>query len=149
LFKGFRDEDVIFFTNFESRKSRELAENPAVAAVFYWAHLERQLRIEGKVEKLTREENERYFRTRPREAQIGAWASPQSQPIGGRDDLEQRVAAMATRFGEEEVPCPPNWGGFAIKISAIEFWQAGAARLHTRNRYERSGASWLHQILAP
>jgi len=149
LLKGFDSGGFVFYTNYESRKSRELATNPQAALTFYWHTLNRQLRIEGKIEKASRQEAEEYFQTRPRGSQIGAWASPQSDEIVSRDVLEQRVAEIEARFGEGEIPCPPFWGGWRLEPDKIEFWQGRQSRLHDRIVYSKENGAWRIIRLAP
>lgn len=149
LLKGFDARGFVFFTNYESRKSRELAAHPQSALTFYWHTLNRQVRIEGAVEKASRQESEDYFRTRPRGSQIGAWASPQSDVIASRETLEQRVADIESRFGDGEIPCPPFWGGWRLKPDQIEFWQGRESRLHDRIIYSHENGAWRITRLAP
>lgn len=149
LLKGFDAHGFVFFTNYESRKSRELASNPHAALTFYWHTLNRQLRIEGKIEKTSRQETEEYFRTRPRGSQIGAWASPQSDEIVSREMLEQLVAETEARFGEGEIHCPPFWGGWRLQPDRIEFWQGRESRLHDRIVYSKENGAWRISRLAP
>jgi pyridoxamine 5'-phosphate oxidase len=149
LLKGFDARGFVFFTNYESRKSRELEAHPQAALTFYWHTLNRQIRIEGTVEKASRLESEEYFRTRPRGSQIGAWASPQSDEIASREVLEQRVADIETRFGDGEIPCPPFWGGWRLQPIQIEFWQGRESRLHDRIVYQKENGAWRIVRLAP
>lgn len=150
LLKGVDERGFVFYTNYESRKARELEENPRAALVFYWAVLDRQVRVEGTVERTSREESEAYFASRPLGARVGAWASPQSQALaGGREDLERRVREAEARFGEE-VPLPDHWGGFRVRPEVIEFWQGRLSRLHDRLCYVRlPGGGWRIERLAP
>ncbi|MCS7337294.1 MAG: pyridoxamine 5'-phosphate oxidase [Verrucomicrobiae bacterium] len=150
LLKGFDHRGFIFFTNYDSRKGRELTENPEATLVFYWPDLERQVCISGTATKLSREESEAYFRTRPRGSQIAAWASPQSEVIPDRAALERRWAEFAAKFEGTEVPLPPNWGGYLLEPREIEFWQGRANRLHDRFRYTKTGSNhWQIEQLAP
>jgi pyridoxamine 5'-phosphate oxidase len=150
LLRGLDDRGFVFFTNYQSRKARELDGNPWAALVFYWPEQDRQVRVEGRVERVTAEESDAYFRTRPHGSQLGAWASPQSQVIADRSVLEDRVAELAARYGGKEVPRPPHWGGFRVVPESIEIWQGRPNRLHDRLRYRRGdGGNWLIERLAP
>lgn len=154
LYKGIVDQSVMFVTNYESRKSRELEKNPNVALVFFWQPLGRQIRIEGSVTKLSRAKSEEYFAGRPRGSQIGAWSSPQSKVIDDREDLLSEVRANEKRFEGKEVPCPPNWGGWLVTPSVIEFWEDREFRVHERLRFTRTSspgaaATWKRERLAP
>jgi pyridoxamine 5'-phosphate oxidase len=149
LLRGFDQRGFVFYTNYESRKGAELAANPRAALVFWWGELERQVRIEGRVERTTREESEAYFHSRPPGSQLSAAASPQSQVIDGRAVLERRVAALATSQQDGQVPLPPFWGGFRVAPEVVEFWQGRPNRLHDRLRYTRAGDGWWIQRLAP
>jgi pyridoxamine 5'-phosphate oxidase len=138
-----------FFTNYDSQKSREMIENPRVSLLFYWPVQWRQVRIEGRVEKLSHEESDAYFQTRARGSRIGAWASPQSSVLKSREELEARVADVTKKFEGKEIPCPPFWGGWRVIPSRVEFWLGGDSRLHDREVFERSGSSWKKTRLAP
>lgn len=138
-----------FFTHFKSRKSEELQANPQAALVFHWPVMGRQVRFEGVVERLAAADSNAYFQVRPRASRIGAWASPQSKIIASREELENRVKEVASRFGDGEVPCPPFWGGWRLVPNQIEFWQAGESRLHDRFVYEWGAAGWAIARLAP
>jgi pyridoxamine 5'-phosphate oxidase len=149
LLKGVDGGGFVFYTNYRSRKGRELAANPLAALVVHWAELRRQVRVEGRVERTSREESEAYFRTRPLGSRLGAWASEQSRVIAGRDALDRRVTELAARFDDGDVPLPPAWGGFRLVPDAIEFWQGRPDRLHDRLRYRREAGVWTVERLAP
>jgi len=149
LLKGLDERGLVFYTNYDSRKGRELAENPRAALVFYWAALDRQVRIEGTVERTSREESAAYFISRPLGSRLGAWASPQSRPIAGRGELARRLREAGERFGEA-VPLPESWGGYRVRPETVEFWQGRPSRLHDRLRYSLSaGGGWRIERLAP
>jgi len=150
LFKGADERGFVFFSNYESQKARELAENPRAALVFYWPELHRQVRVTGPVTRVGTGESEAYFRTRARGSQIGAWSSPQSRVIPNREALESLVTGVESRFAGEELPLPPHWGGFRVTPESIEFWQGRPNRLHDRLRYTRDvDGSWRIERLAP
>ena len=150
LLKMFDSRGFVFFTNYQSRKGRELAANPGAALLFFWPELERQVRIEGKATPIDSAESADYFASRPRSSQVGAWASPQSEPIAGRAVLEAHYAAIAACYRDDSaVPCPPHWGGYRLDPRAIEFWQGRPDRMHDRLRYARRGARWTRVRLAP
>jgi pyridoxamine 5'-phosphate oxidase len=139
-----------FFTNYESRKARELAANPRAGLTFLWLELERQVCVTGAVSKLPREESERYFRSRPRGSRLGAWVSRQSEPVPGRVELEAKLREVEARHPGEEVPCPPNWGGYVLAPAQIEFWQGRPDRLHDRLCYTRQAdGTWRIERLSP
>jgi pyridoxamine 5'-phosphate oxidase len=150
LLKDFDKRGFVFFTNYASDKGRQLEENPNAALVFYWMEVERQIRIQGRVVKTSRKESAGYFHSRPAGAQLGAWASHQSQVIDGRRVLDARLEEMKQRFAEGQIPLPPHWGGYRLKPDRIEFWQGRPDRLHDRFRYtlQRDG-SWSVDRLAP
>jgi pyridoxamine 5'-phosphate oxidase len=150
LLKGHGPDGFVFFTNYESRKSRELLENPQAALLFFWPVFQRQIRISGRVQRTNERASDDYFATRPLGSRLGAWASPQSEVIANRAALERRLRETADRFGDSDVPRPPYWGGFRLIPSAFEFWQGGADRLHDRFRYTReAGDRWPIERLAP
>lgn len=150
LMKGFDEKGFRFYTNYDSRKGGEIADNPYVVMSFLWKGLERQVIIEGAVEKLSREESNAYFQTRPRGSRVGAWASTQSKELRGREELEQRVEKFEKEFAGGDVPLPPNWGGFLLKPDRIEFWQGRISRLHDRILYTRNdAAAWSISRLSP
>jgi pyridoxamine 5'-phosphate oxidase len=149
LLKDFDERGFVFFTNYNSRKSQELESNPQASLVFWWKELRRQVRIEGAVERVSPEDSDAYFKTRPRGSRLGAWSSPQSQSIASRDILDRRYEEMKVRFDNQEVPRPENWGGYRLLPAAVEFWQSRLNRLHDRLRYRRSEGQWLLERLAP
>jgi len=142
-------DGYVWFTNYDSRKGRELAENPRAALVFHWPAVGRQIRIEGRVERTSAAESDEYFGSRHPDSQIGAWASAQSSPLTRREDLLRRVEECERRFGDGPVPRPPGWGGYVLHADALEFWQHRESRLHDRFRYERSGDGWAVTRLSP
>jgi pyridoxamine 5'-phosphate oxidase len=149
LLKDYDNRGFVFYTNYESRKGIDIQQNSYVAMVFYWAELERQVRIEGMAEKVSKEESEEYFHSRPYESQIGAWASHQSEEIQGREDLERRFEEMNTAYKKGEVPLPDFWGGYRVIPDQIEFWQGRPRRLHDRIIYYKKKDDWVKSRLAP
>jgi pyridoxamine 5'-phosphate oxidase len=140
----------VFFTNYNSAKARQLEINPYAALVFYWTQLDRQVRVDGKVTRTSREESAAYFRTRPRESQIGAWASPQSEVIPAREALEQRARELTELYSDREIDCPEHWGGYRLTPDRIEFWSSRVGRLHDRILYElQPDSTWTIKRLAP
>jgi pyridoxamine 5'-phosphate oxidase len=149
LLKGVGTDGFVFFTNYESEKARQLDVNPLAALVFWWAPLDRQVRVEGRVTRVTPEESDEYFATRARGSQLGAWASDQSTVIAGRETLETRLAELESHFEPGSVPRPEHWGGFRLAPDLIELWQGQPDRLHDRFRYSPAGAGWRITRLAP
>jgi pyridoxamine 5'-phosphate oxidase len=149
LLKGYDERGFVFYTNYESRKGLELAANPRAALVFFWPHFDRQVRVEGTVEKTSREESDAYFQSRPLGARLGAWASAQSAVIANRGELEERLREVTERFGDGPVPRPDFWGGFRVRPDVVEYWQGRPSRLHDRVRYTRDGEGWRIERLSP
>jgi pyridoxamine 5'-phosphate oxidase len=150
LLKQVDDDGFVFFTNYHSAKAQQLGSNPYAALVFYWPQLDRQVRIEGKVERTSAAESAEYFQTRPRESQIGAWASPQSSVIPGREVLEERARELEEYYRDREIECPGHWGGYRLRPDRIEFWKNRVGRLHDRILYELgSDNTWIIKRLAP
>lgn len=150
LLKGVDPRGFVFYTNMDSRKAAELLANPRAALCFHWKSLQRQVRVEGTAEHATEAEADAYFASRPRESQIGAWASDQSRPLAGRDELQARAADFARKFADRpSVPRPPNWAGFRIVPQHVEFWQERPSRLHDRMLFLRDGERWRKQRLFP
>jgi len=151
LIKSWDEAGFVWATNYESRKGHDLAANPFAALVFSWVDLERQVHVEGAVERVTSAESDTIFAARPRGAQLAAWASPQSQPLaGGRAELDERLAAVAARYASADVPRPPHWGGYRMLAESVEFWQGRPDRLHDRVRFRRlEPIAWLRERLGP
>ncbi len=150
LLKGVEPAALRFFTNYESRKGRQIAANPHVGLTFHWNALERQILVTGRAERLTADESRAYFHSRPRGSQLGAWASRQSEAVGSRADLEAALDQAEKKFAKGEIPLPPFWGGYRVLPDSFEFWQGRSNRLHDRFRYDRAGdESWTIQRLQP
>jgi pyridoxamine 5'-phosphate oxidase len=149
LVKGMDERGIVFYTNYESAKASDLQVNPRAAAVFVWVSHQRQVRLSGPVSKVGRDETEAYFATRPRESQLGAWASPQSQVMPSRAALDRLADEAAERFAGRDVPAPPHWGGYLLAPDSVEFWQGRVGRLHDRIRFRREGEAWVRERLAP
>lgn len=149
LVRGIDERGITFYTNYDSAKGRQLADDAVASATFAWLDLHRQVRVRGTVARVGDVESDEYFASRPRDSQIGAWASPQSQPISDRAELLARVAEVTARFDGRDVPRPPFWGGFRIIPATFEFWQGRPNRLHDRFRFSRQGSSWRIERLAP
>jgi pyridoxamine 5'-phosphate oxidase len=149
LLKQVDQNGFVFFTNYKSAKARQLDANPNAALVFYWSQLDRQVRIEGHVSKISETESSEYFQTRPRESQIGAWASPQSEVIAAREVLEKRAHELAEQYGNREIERPEYWGGYRLEPLRIEFWKSRIGRLHDRILYQRTADGWAITRLAP
>lgn len=149
LLKGVNESGFEFYTNYGSRKGRELNENPHASLCFYWAPLERQVRIEGKVERVSQPTSKNYFQQRPRESKLGAWASKQSNRVSSREELERRFQEIKHKFEGQDIPLPDFWGGFLLRPQRIEFWQGRKSRMHDRICYEKAGTEWDIFRLAP
>lgn len=149
LLKEITEKGFAFYTNYESSKGRQIAENPFAAITFFWPELERQVRIEGRVEKISPELSDQYFSSRPRASRLGAWASPQSREIPDRKTLEEREKEYKEKFGEGPIPRPPYWGGYELIPDHIEFWQGRPSRLHDRLVYQKDVSGWVRKRLAP
>ena len=149
LLKGIEDGRLRFFTNYDSLKARQLANHAKVSLCFFWPHCERQVRVEGTVDKTSREVSAEYFRSRPRESQLGAHVSCQSTVIDGRETLQTRMDQLEKEFANREVPCPDNWGGYEVTPIMLEFWQGRPSRLHDRIRYRRDGDQWIIERVSP
>jgi pyridoxamine 5'-phosphate oxidase len=149
LLKGIGDRYIRFFTNYKSTKGKDLDANPVAAVSFWWPELERQVRIKGRVEKISREESDGYFQSRPRESKLGAWASEQSSQVKNREELQQSYEAVEKKFKNTTIPTPEFWGGFQINITEIEFWQGRPSRLHDRFLYTYQNGNWSYKRLQP
>jgi pyridoxamine 5'-phosphate oxidase len=150
LLKEIKDNGFVFFTNYQSRKGKEIEENPFVSLLFFWKELERQVRIEGKIKKIPAAESDEYFNSRPPESRIGAWSSPQSNVINSRDTLQKNVEKYASQFGTKNIPRPEFWGGYIVEPQRIEFWQGRPGRLHDRLQYSLTkNNEWTIKRLAP
>lgn len=149
LLKGFNNNGFIFFTNYESKKGKELMENPSAALIFFWKELERQVRIEGTVKKVSAKESDEYFVLRPEQSRIGAWSSPQSAVIKDRDSLEKNFEKYTKQYSDAAILRPGHWGGYIVDPDLIEFWQGRPNRLHDRLQYTKKNNDWIIQRLAP
>ncbi len=149
LLKGVDERGFVFYTNYGSRKAADLSANQRAALLFPWHDLQRQVRIEGPVEQVSHEESTAYFATRPRGSQLGAWASPQSEVVASRQELERRYTEVEQRFADHDVPLPPHWGGYLVRPEVVEFWQGRRGRMHDRLVYRRAGEGWETVRLAP
>ena len=149
LLRGFEEEGFTFYTNYDSRKALEMEENPQASLLFYWAEIERQVRIEGTISRVGKDVSDDYFASRPRESQIGAWISPQSKVIESRAFLEQKFAELAEQWKKNQITRPPNWGGYILRPDAFEFWQGRESRLHDRLFYKKTENGWEIERLAP
>ena len=150
LLKGFDHEGFVFYTNYNSAKAQELLDHPYAALCFVWLELERQVRIEGRIEKVSAETSREYFQSRPKQSQIGAWASPQSTIITDRAILDAEMERLEQQYADEEVlPLPPHWGGYLVRPDLVEFWQGRRSRLHDRVQYRLEDVGWIRELLAP
>lgn len=149
LLKDISEEGFVFFTNYKSRKAQQIESNPYVALTFFWPELERQVRIEGRLHKVSAEMSDEYFSSRPRASQLGAWASPQSQEIPGREVLESREKELEEQFAGQPIQRPPHWGGYELIPDQLEFWQGRPSRLHDRLLYKKEQKDWTRKRLAP
>jgi pyridoxamine 5'-phosphate oxidase len=149
LLKSADEDGFVFYSGYASRKGGELDENPRAALVFYWRPLGKQIRVEGRVERVSEAESAAYFATRPRGSQLAAWASQQSLPLASREELGRRYGELERVYEGREVPLPPHWGGYRLRPEAIEFWQHRENRLHDRIRYTRAREGWRHELLSP
>lgn len=149
LLKGLDGRGFVFYSNYESRKGRELSANQRASLVFPWVQLERQVIVEGTVSRISREESAAYFHSRPRNSQLGAWASPQSTLISGRSVIEEAMKTLDQKYAGQEIPVPPNWGGYRLSPETVEFWQGRRSRLHDRLRYRMQKDGWVVERVAP
>jgi pyridoxamine 5'-phosphate oxidase len=150
LLKGITENGFIFFTNYHSKKGRQISDNPFVSLVFFWKEIERQVRIEGQIKKISKDDSDAYFASRPLESRIGAWSSPQSEVIKNRETLEKNVADYTNKFQSQNIPKPENWGGYIVIPTLVEFWQGRPGRLHDRLQYTVSeNLNWKIERLAP
>jgi pyridoxamine 5'-phosphate oxidase len=149
LLKGMTEHGFVFFTNYDSRKGAELGANPHCCLLFSWVELQRQVRIEGAANRIPRDETEAYFASRPRDSQLGAWASAQSSVVGSRAELEAAYADVEARFAGSDIPAPPHWGGYQVTPERVELWQGRQSRMHDRLAYLREGRGWRTERLAP
>ncbi len=149
LLKRADEDGFVFYSGYVSRKAGELERNPRAALVFYWRPLGKQVRVEGRAERVSEAESAAYFATRPRGSQLAAWASQQSEPLAGREELDRRYAELEREYDGRDVPLPPHWGGFRLRPDAIEFWQHRDNRLHDRIRYTRAREGWRSELLSP
>jgi pyridoxamine 5'-phosphate oxidase len=149
LLKDFEDEGFVFYTNYNSSKSQDITRNPNVELLFYWQELYVQVRVSGVAKKSARESSEKYFATRPRTSQLGAWASQQSEIIEGYEVLEKSMNLYYDKFRDQVIPCPPHWGGFTVEPSVFEFWFGMEGRLHFRYIYEKNGTNWIRAMKSP
>jgi pyridoxamine-phosphate oxidase len=149
LLKGYNKDGFIFYTNYGSRKGNEIEENNSGALLFFWPELERQIRIEGKIERVSQKASEDYFKTRPYKSRIGAWASNQSSVISSRSEIIKKFFKYLLKFHSKNIPLPEFWGGYILKPDTFEFWQGRASRLHDRIRYRKNGINWIKERLSP
>lgn len=149
LAKAINADGIVFYTNYDSAKGHDLAVNPQASVVFVWLSLQRQVRLTGAVRRVDRHTTQAYFDSRPRGSRLGAWASPQSQVVASRAELDERLAEAAARFPDDPVPAPPHWGGFLLAPDEVEFWQGRPDRMHDRIRFRHEGGDWVRERLAP